>query len=44
MIGRAACEQADAAEASVEEVAEAVTEDVADVAVEETAGEETAEV
>ena len=37
-------EQADAVEASVEEVAEAVTEDVADVAVEETAGEETAEV
>ncbi|RUA25472.1 MAG: 30S ribosomal protein S1 [Actinobacteria bacterium] len=35
-------EQADAVEASVEEVAEAVTEDVADVAVEETAGEETA--
>ena len=37
-------EQADAVEASVEEVAEVVAEDVADVAVEETAGEETAEV
>ena len=36
-------EQADAVEASVEEVAEVVAEDVADVAVEETAGEETAE-
>jgi len=35
-------EQADAVEASVEEVAEVVAEDVADVAVEETAGEETA--
>ena len=34
-------EQADAVEASVEEVAEVVAEDVADVAVEETAGEET---
>ena len=36
-------EQADAVEASVEEVAEVVAEDVADVAVEETAGEETTE-
>ena len=36
-------EQADAVEASVEEVTEVIAEDVADVAVEETAGEETAE-